>query len=198
MKNYIPRKKEQSQIKGKLQPRYPKSKKEEAEFGSGKIDILMCKKCNAVYWYKSWHHRLEDYPELKETKNLKFVLCPVCQMIKDKKYEGEIILENIPENFKEEIKELTKNYGKRATVNDSMDRIISIEEKKVRRPTNVRKRGTSSRKEFRGLTDLRILTTENQLAQRLAKKINEIYGRQFNLSIAHSHQEDTVRIKITF
>ena len=35
MKKYYPFKKEQSQIKGKFQPRRPKSKKEEAEFGKG-------------------------------------------------------------------------------------------------------------------------------------------------------------------
>jgi len=198
MKPYIPYQKEQRQIKGKFAFRGPRSKKEEAEFGPGQVDILVCKKCHAIYWYKSWHHRLSNYPELKESKHLKFVLCPACQMIKDKKYEGEIIIENVPENIKKDIKILAKNFGERATAADPMDRIISIKEKKVRRVTNKRKRGAESRKKFKGLTDLQILTTENQLATRLAKKINEIYGRKFSVSISHSHREDTARIRIKF
>jgi len=190
--------KSERQIKGKFQPRRQKPRKEEAEFGPGKIDVLVCKKCGVVYWYKSWHHRLSDYPQLKQSKNLKFVLCPACQLIKDKKYEGEIILEAVPENFRKAIKTLAENYGKRAIAADPMDRIISIKEKKVKRVTTRRKRGATSRKEFEGLNDIRILTTENQLAKRLAKKINEIFGGKLIVSISHSHKEDVVRIRIKF
>ncbi|GAI19475.1 unnamed protein product [marine sediment metagenome] len=137
-------------------------------------------------------------PKLKETKNIKFVICPACQMIKDKKYEGEIILEAVPENFKKDIKTLAENYGKRAIVADPMDRIISIKERRVKRVTAARKRGATSREEFKGLMDIRILTTENQLAKRLAKKINEIYGGKLAVSISHSHKEDTARVRIKF
>ena len=119
-------------------------------------------------------------------------------MIKDKKYEGEIILEAVPRDFKEDIKNLAKNYGKRAIAADPMDRIISIKEKKIKRVTAKRKRGATSRKEFKGLKDIRILTTENQLAKRLAKKINEIYSGKLSVLISHSHQEDVARIRIKF
>lgn len=197
MKFYRPYKKEQSQIKGKLQPRVPKSKKEEAEFGPGKIDILLCEKCGSAYWYKSWHHQ-KNLPPKKEIRRIEYALCPACQMIKDKKYEGEIILESLPEEFKEDIKKLAENYGKRASEVDPLDRIISIKEEIVSRPSAKRKRGAISRKEFKGRRDLRILTTENQLAKRLAKKINEIYGRKFQVSISHSHEEDVARIRIKF
>ncbi|KPJ56277.1 hypothetical protein AMJ49_05315, partial [Parcubacteria bacterium DG_74_2] len=73
-----------------------------------------------------------------------------------------------------------------------------IKQVRVSRPSAQRKRGASSRKEFKGLKDMRILTTENQLAQRLAKKINEAYGKKLNPSISHSEQEDVIRIKIVF
>lgn len=190
--------KSERQIKGKFRSRRPKSRKEEAELGPGKVDILVCKKCGAFYWYKSWHHRLSDYPELKQSKRIKFAFCPTCQMIKDKKYEGEIILEAVPRDFKEDIENLVKNYGERAFEADPMDRIISIKEKRVKRVTAKRKRGAVSRKEFKGLEDIRILTTENQLAKRLAKKINEIYGRKLSVSISYSHKEDATRIRIKF
>ncbi|MCK4781806.1 hypothetical protein KAS79_02685 [Candidatus Parcubacteria bacterium] len=194
MKQYKPFKKQQDQIKGKFKPRYPKSKKEEQEFGSGKINVMVCKKCEAVYWHKSWHHNLNQ----KSKENIKFVICPACQMIKDKKYEGEIILENVPEIYKKSIRILVENFGKRASGKDPMDRVISIKEKKVSRPSAERKRGASSRKEFKNLKDIRILTTENQLAVRLAKKINETYGKKLDVLISYSHQEDVVRIRIVF
>ncbi|TET84808.1 MAG: hypothetical protein E3J36_00430 [Candidatus Nealsonbacteria bacterium] len=167
--------KSERQIKGKFRPRRPKSRKEEAEFGPGKIDILVCKKCGAFYWYKSWKARLSDYPELKQSKRIKFVSCPACQMIKDKKYEGEIILEAVPKDFKEDIENLAKNYGKRAIVADPMDRIIKITQEKEK---------------------IRILTTENQLAVRIAKKIKQSFGGE--IKISYSHQEDVVRIRIKF
>jgi len=196
VKPYNPFKKEQRQIKGKFHPRRQKSRREEAEFGLGKENILVCEKCSAVYCCKSWKARFGDVPRLKESKNIKFVLCPACQQILEKKYEGEIILENVPNDFKEEIRALVKNYGKKASMKDPMDRVISIEEQKICRVTAGRKRKATSRKNFRGLKNIRILTTENQLAVRLAQKINEIFGGK--LSISYSHQEDTARIKITF
>ena len=198
MKFRVFSKKEKNQIQGRFRPKGPKTKKEEAEFGPGKTDILICKSCGIFYWYKSWHHCLENYAKLKKSKNIKFTLCPACQMIKDKKYEGEIIIENVREEIKDQLKILIENFGKRAFKKDPLDRVISIKEKKVRRPTNARKRGAISRKEFIGMLDIRVLTTENQLAQKLANKIKQIYGKKSKTSISHSHQEDTIRVKIVF
>ncbi len=155
---------------------FPKSKKEESEFGKGKKDILICKKCNAVYYYKSWHHRLDDYPYLSEKKNLKFVLCPACQMIKDKKYEGELIIENISQKARKEIINTVKNMGEEAFRRDPQDRIISIKEVN----------GNSKK--------IRILTTENQLAVRIGKKIKRTFkGR---ISVKYSKKESTARVKV--
>ena len=155
---------------------FPKSRKEESEFGEGKKDILICKKCNAVYWYKSWHHRLDDYPYLSEKKNLKFVLCPACQMIKEKKYEGELIVENVSPKVRKEIINTVKNMGEEAFRRDPQDRIISIKESN----------GNSKR--------IRILTTENQLAVRIGKKIARTFKGKLN--IRYSKKESTARIKV--
>ena len=159
---------------------FPKSKKEEAEFGKGKgkEDILICKKCKSVYWYKEWHHQLDDYPGLRKSKRLKFTICPACQMILDGKFEGEIILEGVPEKLKKEIKKLAQNFGKRAFEKDPLDRIISIKENRE--------------------GDVRILTTENQLAQRLAKKIKQTFAQKGKISISHSKKESTLRVKVKF
>ncbi len=157
---------------------FPKSKKEEQEFGKGKKDLFICPECGAVYWYKSWHHSIEKYPELKETKNIDFTICPACQQILEGKFEGEIILENVPEGLKKEIKNLARNFGKRAFEKDPMDRIISIKEIEKGK--------------------IQILTTENQLAQRLAKKIKQTFGQKAKLIISHSKEESTLRAKIIF
>lgn len=194
---YKPYRKEESQIKGKFHPRRPKSRKEEQEFGPGKEDYVVCPRCYCLYFDKSWHHGFKEIKELKQEKRIKFKLCPACKMIKDNKYEGEVVIENPPKKAKKKIKNLAKNFGQRAFEEDPMDRIISIKERKVKRATNKRKRGKSSRKEVSGL-DIRILTTENQLATRLAEKINEIFGRKLSLEIKHSHREDTARIRIRF
>lgn len=140
----------------------------------------MCKKCGIVYWNKSWHNKTDSPHILAETSlalKIKFVLCPACQMIKDKKYEGEIFLSAVPERFRNNIKFLAENYGERAFREDPMDRIISIKEER---------------------NNIQILTTENQLAQRLAKKINETFGGKLRVAISHSHEEDVIRIKIFF
>jgi len=156
-----------------LPSHFPKPKKEESEFGKGKKDLLICKECNAVYFYKSWHHRLEDYPYLKKTKNLKFTFCPACQMIKEKKFEGEVIVKNVSSKVKANLINLIKNFGKEAFKKDPQDRVISI---------------------IDNGSQLRILTTENQLAQRLGKKISQVFkGR---LSVSHSKGESTLRAQV--
>lgn len=155
----------------KYQPKAPRSKKEEQEFGPGQIDILLCQKCEAVYYYKSWHRRLEDYQDLSENKRIKFVLCPACQMIKDKRYEGQVILKNAALDKKEEILRLVNNIGQRAFKRDPLDRIISVKSKSE---------------------EIEILTTENQLAVSIGKQIKRAFKGK--LDIQWSHQESTVRV----
>ncbi len=193
-----PSSKQEDQVRGNLQQKEPKTKKEEEEMGPGKKDIVMCKECKSVYYYKSWHHGLDNYSELKKSKRLKFTLCPACEMIQGNKYEGEVIVENVPEDIKKDIKKLAENFGKRAQERDPLDRVISIEEKKVKRPTNRRRREADSRNQIKGQKDLRILTTENQLAQRLGEKINEAFGKKHKVSISHSNREDTTRVYLSF
>lgn len=160
------------QIKGKYQPQLPRSRKEEQEFGPGKIDLLICQECEAVYYAKSWHHQLEDYQRLSEDKRIKFTLCPACQMIKDKKYEGLVILREVPQNKKEEVLRLVQNIGERAYQRDPLDRIIEIRD--------------------RDKNKIEILTTENQLAVSIGKQIKRAF--KGHLEIKWSHQESTARL----
>lgn len=153
---------------------FPKSKKEEQECAKGRKDILVCRECNAFYWYKSWHHHLNDYPELKENKNINFGLCPACRMIEQGKYEGEILIENIDSEKEGQLKNLINNFSEIAFEKDPMDRIISIE------------------KVAKGI--LRVLTTENQMAKQLAKKVKKAFNGK--ASFTFSQRESTLRAKV--
>lgn len=181
-----------------LTSHFPKSKKEEAEFGKGKKDIIICPKCDSVYFYKSWHHNINRVAgrdarlsrvarspvlgwrsKLSEDKNLKFVVCPACRMIAARFFEGEVIIENTPNSFKKNIINTIKNVGKIAFERDTQDRIISIRE--------------ISGDKF---VKIRVLTTENQLAIRIAKKIKSAFKSK--MKIQYSKSESTARVKINF
>ncbi len=154
--------------------RFPKSKKGEAKLERGKKEALICRDCESFYWHKSWRHNLDNCSDFKENKNLRSSVCPSCQMIKDERYEGEVIIENLAEQKKEEIENLITNFSEIAFSKDPMDRIISIE--------------TIAK----GM--LRVLTTENQMAQRLAKKIKRTFKGK--VTFLHSKKEPILRVKI--
>lgn len=134
---------------------FPKNKGEEKK---GQKDIIVCSQCEAFYWYKSWHHSLDAYPHLKEEKEVKFTTCPACKLIKEGKFEGEVLLENIPEEKKEEVLNFVRNFGEEEFKRDPLARIISIEEI------------------AKGM--IRILFTQNQLAKKLAKRLKKTFKTQ--------------------
>lgn len=152
---------------------FPKTKKEESEFGKSKKGITVCKKCNAVLFQGSWRHKSEIKPE-KENNFNGFSLCPACEMIKNNKYEGEIIIENIDPEIMEHLINSIKNAGKMGFEKDSQDRIISI--------------NGSSKK-------INVFTTENQLAVKIAKKIKKSFNG--TVKIIHSKKESVIRVYIT-
>ncbi|MBU1045996.1 hypothetical protein KJ616_02650 [Patescibacteria group bacterium] len=152
---------------------FPGSKKEATEFGKSKKSVLACEKCNAVFWQKSWRHNMEGIPE-SDRENVQSAFCPACRMLAEDRYEGEIIIENVPEEKKEEIENLISNFSEAAFEKDPMDRIISIQ--------TVAK----------GM--LRVLTTENQMAQQLAKKIKQTFKGK--TSFMYSKRESTLRARI--
>ncbi len=158
------------QSRGAIQPHLPKSKKEEQEFGPGKKDIVICSDCDAVYYYKSWHHALEGYKELSEDKGIKFSVCPACQMIKEKKYEGQLIIRNV--SRKEELLNLIKNVAEKAFKRDVLDRIIEIKEGK----------------------EIEVLTTENQLAVSIGKQVKRAFKGK--IDIKWSKDESVARVAV--
>lgn len=126
------------------------SRHEAEEFGPGKTDIILCPEGDAVYYFKSWHHSLRRYRYLSEDKDIRFELCLFHQMKKNRQWEGEVRITGIPPRFKTDIKKTAEGRSQEAYRRDPMHRILDIKE---------------------GKEGLRIFTSENQLARRIAKKI---------------------------
>lgn len=153
-----------------------KSRKEEQEYGAGKKDFAVCQTCNAVYYSKSWHQGFLEYKHLNEDKSIRFVICPACRMIKDGKFEGKVVLENVPSEYKDEILNNVKNTGDRASKRDPMDRIVEIKESG---------------------NDIEVLTTENQLARVIGRQVARAY-KNAKTSIQWSKEESVARVLVRF
>ncbi|OGL73926.1 hypothetical protein A3F28_03445 [Candidatus Uhrbacteria bacterium RIFCSPHIGHO2_12_FULL_57_11] len=140
--------------------------------------VRACPRCFAVYYDKHWHSwqtsgRAGDF---LRGKTVEHMLCPECTYAVtghhgDTGWEGEIQLFNLGE-LKNEVLRLVDNIARRAARMDPEDQIIKIEEK-----------GPC----------LRIRTTENRLATRIGKKINESY-KGGDLKIIFSHEDEPVRV----
>lgn len=152
------------------------SRTEEHELPKGGKGLIICKVCNAVYYKKSWHHNFRNYKNLYENLAIKFSLCPADQMIKNKQFEGEIIISNIPEKFYGSLVGLVKTFSERAYKKDSQHRLISVKKNK----------------------ELLITVTENQMAMQLAKKIKDTF-KKIDSKISYSPApSDVVYIKLEF
>ena len=157
----------------RIQDKEPASERE--EFGPGKKGYILCPEGKEVYFKKSWHPNLESLPELNEEKSVKFELCPAHQMLKDRQYEGEVIVENLKEENREELTNLIKNRGQEAERRDTLHRILKIEQL----PGGIR-----------------VETSENQLAQKIGKAIESHYKKSAIKIQLSSGKSDLVKVRV--
>lgn len=158
----------------------PKSQHEVEEFGKGEKALVLCENCGIAYYKKSWHHKSEGFKSLEkkiEKRPVKFILCPACKMIKDKQFEGKITIENIPAKFEKELEGLINGYGKRAYERDPLHRVIGI-----------KKLGSN----------WEVTTTENELADKLARKLEQTFSNIKPKITYSGDPSDVVYIKIVF
>lgn len=163
-------------IFGKYRKNIEKTRKEEQGFGPGKKEFVVCGDCNAVYYHKSWHHGFADYKHLNENKQVRFGVCPACSMVKEGKFEGKVVFENVPSEYRGEILNNIKNTGDRAFARDPMDRIIEVKESG---------------------NDIEVLTTENQLARIIARQVASAY-KNAKTDIKWSKEESVARVLVRF
>lgn len=146
-------------------------KKELAEFGKGKKTFMLCSLCGAIYFDKSWHHSFLDYRKKIGDQKITVQVCPACQMIADRMFEGELIIARIDPARRQDLLNTITNSADRAFQRDVLCRVIT--------------------KEPSGDT-LRVTTTENQLAIALGKELRKAFGG--TLHITFSKQESTARV----
>jgi NMD protein affecting ribosome stability and mRNA decay len=147
------------------------------EFPRGKKGIVFCDNCGIVYYKKAWHHNLRHFKSFEKDVPVDFRSCPACQMIKNRQYEGMVRILNVPAKFERELERLIAAYGERARKRDPLHRII-----------DVNKKGNN----------FEVTTTENQLAQKLARKIIKTF-KASSLKTEHSpHPSDVTFITVSF
>lgn len=120
--------------------------------------IVACPRCKNLHTKKRWYASEDTLKHALKTSTIVIAekkICPACTMIKNHTFEGELFIEGFPTDMKKDLKNLINNFGKRATAIDPQDRIIAIE---------------TTRKGYR------VTTTENQLANKLAKKIRDAFN----------------------
>lgn len=118
-------------------------------------DILKCPACGAVYYKKGWHMKA---PEGVSTENAKSELCMADAMKQRNEYEGKITLVNVPQQYHEDIINLVKKFSAVSMESNPMHRVLSIEDHE---------------------DTIEILTSENQLAQKIAGKIEDSHKQAF-------------------
>ena len=119
---------------------------------------MFCPEGDTVYYYKSWHHNLLRYKHLSESKDVRFKLCPYHEMKKNRQWEGEIRIAGVPVKLLGEIKKAAEKMSEEAYRRDPMHRILDTKETKK---------------------ELKIFTSENQLARHIAKKIFASFKKHF-------------------
>lgn len=157
--------------------REQKSRHAAEEFGPGKKEFIICPDGGEAYFHKSWHHSLADFKHLSENKKISFKLCTLHSMVKNKQYEGEVIIENTPTKDRQELIRLIERSGEHGYRRDPMDRIIKIES-----------RGNS----------VRVETSENQLAQKIANKVRDRFKKTSQEVRRGKRNSDVVSIMINF
>ncbi len=149
------------------------------EFRKAPKGILICKRCSACFYKKSWHHSGDQFisEHKKRDMPVSFASCPACWMEMHNQFEGKLIIKNFPEKQMTELFNLIRAYCKRAYLRDSQDRLIRSE---------------------RGKGNAVLYFTENQLAMRLAKKIRDRFKRVEIRPHYAKKSWDSASIELTF
>ena len=158
---------------GKDQPRVPSREHIKKK---GRSPVLICPKCHAVYFDKHWHSNKFLSQAYKWNLRVEYVLCSEDKLIKAGKkqvdFGGEVLFYKIPKNKMQEIVQQIRNIGKRGRLRDPQDKIIKIEV---------------------GARQIRVLTTENQLAVSIGKQIDRAH-KGGELKIKWSHKDKPARV----
>ncbi|MDI6717622.1 MAG: hypothetical protein QMD86_01035 [Patescibacteria group bacterium] len=160
-------------------PKVFKKRDEEREFPKGAKGILVCKICGALYHKKSWNRSISIINKNDLDKILvRSTICPACAMIKNKEFEGELIISNIPKEHSNKIAKIIEDVGTKGRQRDIQHRLIAI---------------------YKNKNSLRAITTENQLTVEMARKIKDVFKNKINEKISYSpNPSDVVYVRVEF
>lgn len=153
-----------------------------SEFAKGKGDYIFCPRGEAVYYEKSWHHVEKfflNFPDSERDKDVSFQLCPAHEMEKNKQYEGEVIIRDVPDAMRMDLNGLVERMGEHAMRRDVLDRVLGMRWAK---------------------NQLTVTTSENQLAQKIGRKIKETFKKHIAEHILRPRggDSDIVSVQIAF
>ncbi len=151
------------------EPRYHMGKSPKGTEG-----IIICKKCQAVYYKKAWHNDLSLFQLYKNREKTKYTLCPACKKIQQGFIEGIIIIEGkFLKEHQKELLALSKNLEEKSTLNNPLNKIVDIE---------------------KGKDKIIIYTAQINLAKSIAKAIKSAFKAR--MEIKWSHKNKLVYINI--
>ena len=140
--------------------------------GAGESPVKICPKCHAVYFDKHWHNNKFLHQAYSWHTKVGYELCPEDKWLAGSgsaiNYEGEVVLKRLPKEKMQEIVQQIRNIGKRAENRDPEDKIIKIEIKS---------------------NQIRVLTTENQMAVGIAKQVADAHkGGELDIKWSNNDQ----------
>lgn len=156
----------------------PKSGHAKSEFGAGKKGLTLCDMCGAAYYKKSWHHAMDGFKSIdRKDVAMVFETCPACKMIRNKQYEGRVIITGCPDAKRAELLAMVERFGKYWNEKDVLDRIIEMKSENG---------------------NLVITTTENQLAAKLGRKIKDVFPGVVTKITYHGEPSSVCDVVVTF
>ena len=151
------------------------------QYGHERPGIIICPDCGNVHYHKRWWKNSDAGLKRLVVMNYRTAAhtrCPTCTMVRENLYEGEVVIERVPQKFRTDLKNLIARFGLTATEMDPQDRIMNIEKHNG---------------------EWRVTTSENQLADRLAKKIRDSFKHHAQIHIVHSKEPYEVdRVRVLF
>lgn len=138
-----------------------------------------CRVCKAIYFNKSWHHGDQINIDVVKKNHFAWTTrCPACKMVESHRFEGLITIQNIPGRLSKELLRLVKEYSNRAYEKDCQHRLIEVLKQDPK--TWI------------------VTTTENQLANKLARKISESFDH-VDVKVSYSPEpREVVKVLVDF
>jgi len=157
---------------------YPE-RNEAQEFGHPRKNTGVCAWCGAVYRGKAWHHPDAVRRKLKTRPQAAWLgVCGACEMIRNGLFEGQVVISDIPLSFSKELSGLIRAFVGRAYAKDCQHRMIALHKESD--------------------TTWVVTVTENQLANKLARKIRDVF-KHVDVRVSYSRQGDDVeRVRVHF